>query len=291
MVSSRDVPLSDVNDVLPPGVDPAVVLSLVATYPKDGTNHPSGSAIAISDHFALTAKHVVDDYIAKEAERGGAMVRAASALSEDHKQREWSIRASVTDAATEIALLYFGESGAPIKGLDFPVLEIAPPATGTKAIAIGFAESTAEPLHGDAWEWRERPNISRGRITEVHLGGRDGVLMPYPSFATNNLVKGGMSGGPVFSEDGRVLGIVSSGIEDEAAPYATISLIWTALGLPLSKLKLPEDGRDYLLDLAVRAEIRCSNLKCLDSEYRESLDGPKLRLTLHTRAALPPGRS
>lgn len=281
MVSRRDIPLARVKETLPPGVDPAVILSLVATFQRDRTNHPSGSAIAISDHFALTAKHIIEEYVEKAA-GGGVMIRAASALSEGHQHREWTIQASVTEPGTEIGLLYFGAEGAPIKGLEFPTLEIAPPSAETKVIAVGFAESTAEPIHEDAWEWRERPIISTGRITEIHNEKRDAVLMPYPSFSTDNFVKGGMSGGPVFGVDGKLLGIVSRSIEDEANPYSVFSLVWTALGLPLWPLKLPGERRAFLLDMAVRLEILCSHLGRLFPSYGEGPDGPTLSLLLST---------
>lgn len=277
-VSRRDLPLSRVREALPKGVDPAVVLSLVATF-KDRSQWPSGSAVAISDYFALTAKHVLEDYQERAAPED-TMIRAASGLDERHKQREWVVRATVTEPGTEIALLYFGESGGPIRGLKFPVLAIAPPEPDSKAIAVGFAESTAEPIHEDTWAWREKPVISTGRVTEIHGQRRDAVMLPYPSASTECFVQGGMSGGPVFNEDGDVIGIISTSNEDLESPYAAFTLIWTALGLPLSMLPQFKERRDFLFDLAVRLEILTANISRLDARYGVGPQGPTLLLEL-----------
>jgi hypothetical protein len=275
MVTRRKIDLADAHRQLPAGVDPTTILSLVATLP-DGSHFPSGSAIAISESLALTAKHVVDDYM-RFADAEKIIVRAASGLSHAHKNRAWRITASATDEVTEIALLYLGESGAPVKGLRYPALELSPPEVGAVVTAVGFAESACVPFDDKYWGWSEDPSVSFGRVLEVHPRRRDRLLMPYPSFTTSCFVRGGMSGGPVFDQAGRIVGITSRASADESAPHAVCSLVWTSLGLPLRNLPLGGDNKQYLLDLAVRGEIATENFKLIEAKF---VDAGRLRLYL-----------
>jgi serine protease Do len=62
---------------------------------------------------------------------------------------------------------------------------------------------------------------SIGRVTEILPGGRE--HRPWPTFAVDSHWPGGMSGGPVFNQDGEVIGLVSSSDEpgsDNAQSYA-----------------------------------------------------------------------
>jgi serine protease Do len=96
------------------------------------------------------------------------------------------------------------------------------PKVGDQVMAIGFAELGSIQDHAiDADVLTERMYGSIGRVTEVLPRGRE--HRPWPTFAVDNHWPGGMSGGPVFNQDGEVIGLVSSSDEpgsDNAQSYA-----------------------------------------------------------------------
>lgn len=50
-------------------------------------------------------------------------------------------------------------------------------------------------------------------IEEIHPQRRDRALVDYPSFRTGVQYESGMSGGPIISESGYVIGIVSASVD------------------------------------------------------------------------------
>jgi serine protease Do len=96
------------------------------------------------------------------------------------------------------------------------------PKVGDEVMAIGFPELGL--IHDraiDADVLTERMYGSIGRVTAVLPSGRE--HRPWPTFAVDSHWPGGMSGGPVFNQDGEVIGLVSSSDEpgsDNAQSYA-----------------------------------------------------------------------
>jgi len=60
---------------------------------------------------------------------------------------------------------------------------------------------------------------TRGKIEEVHPVSRDAVRLNFPCFLTDARYDAGMSGSPVASDDGRVVGVVCSSSEPPEGPF------------------------------------------------------------------------
>lgn len=61
-------------------------------------------------------------------------------------------------------------------------------------------------------------------------------MLPYPCFETSAAIKGGMSGGPVFSSAGQVIGVVGSSFEleeSDESEVSYVSAIWPVVGIEL----------------------------------------------------------
>jgi serine protease Do len=96
------------------------------------------------------------------------------------------------------------------------------PQVGEEVMAVGFPDLVSIQNQAiDADVLTEHMYGSIGRVTEVLPGGRE--HRPWPTFAVDSHWPGGMSGGPVFNQDGEVIGLVSSSDEpgsDNAQSYA-----------------------------------------------------------------------
>jgi hypothetical protein len=248
--------LDDIFQLMPPSFSPEVVLSLIAT--TSNKQHPSGTAVMISPHCGITAKHVVDEYFQfTKSPDTELSILGRSGLVTKHQNRDWRFKHVVTNPGSDIAVLVLESDQAPIYGLHYPNINVIPPEVGDIIIAVGFHSSRIEASMdevGPVSKWIDRPMISKGRVFEVHQQRRDQTLMPYPSFTADCRVRGGMSGGPVLDESGFLRGIVSRGFSSIDA--TTAQSIWTSLILPIDKTPLPQYGYgSSLYEAALRGKI------------------------------------
>ncbi|MCJ2104715.1 serine protease [Methylobacterium sp. E-041] len=187
-----------------------------------------GTVFFISNEFAVTAWHVIEDLI-NELQPGGEQafqerlrrnpnVQAALGFGLEiqlsRKIKGPSVAASVIyiskSPLSDIALLEIH----PIRQEGFgnarvPMLHAAPPPVGTPIDAFGivvdeprldFEEGKKASFMCKAW-W------SHGVIKQ-HLWKGRGSILAFPVFETNANFLGGMSGGPVVSMSGIVFGMV-----------------------------------------------------------------------------------
>jgi serine protease Do len=115
------------------------------------------------------------------------------------------------------------ESGTPFLPLDLTCWR---PRTGETVLALGFPNLDAE-----------RPESSDDRPIEQYLFGSFATITdveqadtsrgrPWPQIRVTASWPGGMSGGPVFNSDGRVIGVVSAGFDGEGGASATYLSGW-----------------------------------------------------------------
>ncbi len=75
-----------------------------------------------------------------------------------------------------------------------------------------------------------------GTVLEVHHERRDSARLPFPCFRTDARFDGGMSGAPVFDENGHVCGVICSNLPP-AAPdgehVSYVSTLWPLLAIPI----------------------------------------------------------
>ncbi|MEK6299180.1 MAG: serine protease [Acidobacteriota bacterium] len=249
-------------------------LALMAV--ADGHWFASGTATIIGPRLAVTAKHVVEDY---EQRFGKCSVLAANVLEGGKEGALWSVSNCYSSPFTDIALLFL----SPVKGSEkaenyewavCPMMNLEPPEVGSGVWGFGYPNSEVNHLSSENEEqpsptmkikWSDRPSITTGTVIEVYFVSRDISKMPFPGFQTDARFDGGMSGGPVFNENGELCGIIGSGY----APYeqgdrwaSFVSSLWPLMAL---QLKVPIPGNEaidtYLLaDLANAKYIRTLNL-------------------------------
>jgi serine protease Do len=100
-------------------------------------------------------------------------------------------------------------------------------AEGDRVLAVGYPSVKTWRQHPDAQmvTYREEMRGSIGRVLKVdRTWDQDRKI--WPTITVDADWKGGMSGGPVFNENGDVVGIVSRGVDsgDESQPWS--SALW-----------------------------------------------------------------
>jgi hypothetical protein len=127
------------------------------------------------------------------------------------------------------------------------------PKEGDRLIALGYEMGE--------WTFDDRGvhtlsqtfTASTGFVAAVHPTGRDKVVMPTPCFQTSAPFRSGMSGGPVIAEDGRVLGVVSTGFEvaEGEEPISYASPLALSMGISLqARDATGNEGTHFLWDFA-----------------------------------------
>ena len=211
-----------------------------------------GTAVLIAPGCAITAKHVLD-YTDEERSLGAPRpspeadhgIRAIPVGLPPDRRVEYRVRHSATPPIeTDLALLHLSVVGGEPPGFKWPclTLDLLPPRLGARIVGFGYR---AELLSAQPGKLEiAAPHLrTEGVVSELHLQGR-GSRMPFPCVETTARVDGGMSGGPVFSERGSLLGVWSSslpasGPDDQHTSY--FSLLWPLLAAPVVARLNPAD--------------------------------------------------
>lgn len=239
----------------------------------------------VADGILLTARHVVDDFVAEHADQMDEGEAGLYVLWETDEP-------SPTDPTMMLGapLPVVGVSNHPVADLalltvavpdarTLPVLllNVGVPEIGVNCTALGYAhlkfdgavlppsQRTSVPVI-DA---ERRLAASRGTVDDVHRTKRDSSRLNFPCFLTDARYDGGMSGGPVALDDGRVVGVVCS-----AADPGKHGTKWTSyatlLGPALELSVLLEDAGvvlpHKLIDLIKNDRLNIVGEEHLDAE-------------------------
>ena len=142
------------------------------------------------------------------------------------------------------------------KPLRMPALRLGTriPRVDEQCAGIGYHAMDWQPATGIHTHHVEQGYAaSQGRVREVHLDRRDGLLMKFPCFRTDCRFVGGMSGGPVIEfRTGAAVGVICSGfaVPEEESPISYVSLAGTSLLLTLEATdhESGATGKKFLYD-------------------------------------------
>lgn len=211
--------------------------------------YPSGTGVVLAHNLAVTAKHVIQDYLNRFGHRtSGAGVQYLDAdvlafhCSGPNSGTFLQVPKIWPSPFTDIAFLQLNT-----RFNRRLVLDLNLPSEGDEVSAFGFHQSTStilsstrEPLPEDI---RKQMNISaesanlvtcqvdekwdllKGSVLDVYKDRRNTTEMGnFPSFYVSTKFEHGMSGGPVFNPKGELCGVMSSGMDLEN-PAEGISLV------------------------------------------------------------------
>lgn len=199
-----------------------------------------GSGVMIGPGLMLTATHVLDEFPRTGPGPAfltfltGGLARAwlpsdvATASGPSEFGTVGEERRKVSDLALISCALHSDAHAS--HPLSLVPIEVCLPLPGERLWAVGFKHGTIEQ---DATGLM--PMITSGLVMECFVHGR-GERLASTCVEVSMESLGGMSGGPVFNKDGRVVGIVSSSF-DGGPTYVT--LVWDAMRL---SVKSPQKG-------------------------------------------------
>jgi hypothetical protein len=140
-------------------------------------------------------------------------------------------------AVMHVALPVHIETG---EFIPFPLnrLRLQTPEPNARLIAFGYEKGEWANDSDGGHTLSQTFTGSTGSMKLCHPAGRDAVILPMPCFQTSVPLRSGMSGGPIITEDGFVVGVVSTGFEidgeGEAISYA--SMIAPSMFLTINSL-------------------------------------------------------
>jgi hypothetical protein len=119
-------------------------------------------------------------------------------------------------------------------------LDLTPPPIGSRVVGFGH-HSASGRIRIDAngtrhIEVNTDGAATVGEVQEIHPVRRDSVRLAFPCFRVNARFDGGMSGGPLFGDNGRVCGVICSSLPpgDEAEEHCSYAAtLWPLMGLPV----------------------------------------------------------
>lgn len=187
--------------------------------------YASGTGVVIAQNLVLTAKHVFDDCAQKwklpDSDTKGE-VRTNSfniwvVFMSNHPGQLYHVYAVAQVYRcmySDFVLLHldsFDKVGKGHKYFQMP-LSLVIPTIGERIVAFGFPQSKVnirkDHLGTSHIEINDEPSVSVGEIKEVYPERRDSFMLTFPCVRTNARLEGGMSGGPVFNNDGKLIGVV-----------------------------------------------------------------------------------
>ena len=210
-------------------------LLLALDWVANDTHHIWGSAVMVGPGVAVTARHVVDEMRAKgflATSRCCACSQLVSTRTAGSSSGAPTASPAWTSAICPVLTLI--RSTAPLAPSASPTrfslakMAARMPDVGETMSLIGFRAADL------AFAGRALMGLalvgSVGQVIDVYAARRDAHGLPNPSAAIGARTVNGMSGGAAFDAEGRLIGVISSGLEAETS---FISLTWPATYVPI----------------------------------------------------------
>ncbi len=236
-----------------------VALALAAW--KDGQWHFSGTAVLIGQGFAITATHVIDDFIStllpletqEESQENDRRNRLDYALgpqkisikSTEYNCRDrhitiyafqfgflnnlWTVKRAYGSPCTDITFLKLvpANEGASTYKAPSLVMNLIVPRLGERVSGFGYHNQKSaddkDTLICDS-------SSTIGKVISIHNDGLPGKAR-IPCFLVDARIDGGMSGCPFFNEQGELCGIASMSYDSnkEGEYTSRIACLWPSM--------------------------------------------------------------
>lgn len=217
-------PLSDIS------VFDGAILALV--FGTKSASQIHGSAFLVAPGIAICATHVLHEHIPNLMASQSQLMAVGFGI---FGLQLWQVRevTALNNSDLTILGLEYASDIPPSRNFNQLVMTTRVPPIGEKVTIVGVVPGSKEATAHDGGdiELGVQVMLSQGPVTQHYLAGRDRTLMPGSCIEAGCHTWGSMSGGPVFDQSGRLVGLLSSSLESEALDGPSwISLLWPALG-------------------------------------------------------------
>ena len=238
-------------------------------FPEHDQAYQSGSCCRIAKNLYVTAAHVVKDWsdkFGKNSEQQDFEIWAIH-VREGPEYSIWMVDRLWMNPISDLALLHTRPYND-IAGVETSIacvqLSLIPPKIGERIVGFGHYSPEQNISVGDDGTRHIEINAfgaaTVGEVKEVHHEKRDSVRLPFPCFQVNARFDGGMSGGPVFNDQGHLCGVICSNLpppnnDGEHVSYVTI--LWPLMATQIDiAIDGTEVGKRYpLIELARKGVI------------------------------------
>jgi Trypsin-like peptidase domain len=244
---------------------PITEIALAIAAHRDDKCYASGTAIIIGPNLAITARHVIYDFIREfdnidhlpNGEIAGTFhLQLFQILNNGNSGLVWNVTRLWSSNFTDIVVLRLSPINQEALKYKWclPGIDLIPPNIGERISCFGYSDPKINKI-GSQIEWHVNPKTSVGEVKAVHNQKRDSSRLFFPCFQTNARYDGGMSGGPVFNEMGKLCGIICSNMP----PYADgkdhvsyVTSLWPLMGIriDLERMGHPRNIKYPMLELA-----------------------------------------
>jgi len=253
--------------------DPTSVINEVSArlvvFPERNQAYQSGLCCRIAKNLYVTAAHVVTEWLEKFGNNTKQQTFEIWAIHvrKGPEYSIWVVDSLWINPLSDIAVLHtrpYNDTACAETSVACVSLNLIPPRIGDRIVGFGHYEPEQSITTGsDGTRHIEINGLGAatvGEVKEIHHEKRDSVRLSFPCFQVNARFDGGMSGGPVFNEQGQLCGIICSNIppsneNDEHISYATT--LWPLMA---THINLALDGAEVdepypLLELAKKGVL------------------------------------
>jgi S1-C subfamily serine protease len=252
-----------------------------------------GTAFAIAaGGLFLTASHVFEEFLADHAEAtrtgtAGLYVywETDEPLPPHHDRPE--LPAGLGGLLPVVAVSWHPTADLGLLRVSLPqlsrpvtfptlALHVGLPIVGQRCAAVAYHKVRFEgrvPVgQAASVDFTRQLAVTRGIIQNVHRERRDRSMLTWPCFLTDARYPGGMSGGPVAADDGRVVGVVCSNTslgEMSGIPETSYATLLAAALTMLVPPGRPTENPRPLVELILEGVVSVTGLEHVDVVERD----------------------